>query len=66
MFISRAGQLLRMLLPQQSADLLRQRLVADMLTWAVVVAWEARAARVCCDTQGGGPRWRRLFDFPAA
>jgi len=39
------------------ADLLRQRRFADAPTWAVAVAWEARAARVCCDSQEKkGPR----------
>jgi hypothetical protein len=46
----------RVVLPQQSADLLRQRPFAGVPTWAVAPAWEAPAARVCCDTQEEGPR----------
>jgi hypothetical protein len=38
----------------------------DVATWAVAVAWKARAARVCCDTKERGPPWGRLFDSPAA
>jgi hypothetical protein len=52
--------------PQQMADLLRQQPFVDVPTWAVAPAWEARAARVCCDTQMGVPQWGRLSDFPAA
>jgi hypothetical protein len=36
-------------LSQQSANLLRQRPFAGEPTWALVLAWEAPAARVCCD-----------------
>jgi len=40
---------------QQTADLLRQPPVDDVPTWAVVTVWDARAARVCCDTKERGP-----------
>jgi hypothetical protein len=37
------------------ADLLRRQLVDDGWAWTVATAWDARAARVCCDTGSGGP-----------
>jgi integrase/recombinase XerD len=43
-------------LPQQMADLLRQRPLAGVPTWAVAAAWKAPAARVCCDTKERSPR----------
>jgi hypothetical protein len=36
---------------RQSADLLRQLVVDAGWSWAVVAAWDARVARVCCDSQ---------------
>jgi Transposase, Mutator family len=39
---------------QGMADLLRQQLVDDGWARAAVVAWKARAARICCDTRRGG------------
>jgi hypothetical protein len=38
-------------LSQQTADLLWHQLVDDGWVWAVAAAWDARAARVCCDTR---------------
>jgi hypothetical protein len=36
------------------ADLLRRQLVDDGWAWVVAATWDARAARVCCDTR----KWR--------
>ena len=36
------------------ADLLRQQLIDDSWAWAVVTVWDARTARVCCDSQERG------------
>ena len=53
-------------LSQQTADLLRQRPFADVPTSAVTVAWEARAARVCCDTRKWRSPWVRSCDSQPA
>jgi len=37
----------------------------DVATWAVAVAWKARAARVCCDTKERA-LVGKVFDSPAA
>jgi hypothetical protein len=42
-------------LSQQIGHLLRQQLVHDGQARAVAAGWEARAARVCCDTKEGFP-----------
>lgn len=43
-------------LVQRMADLLRQRLFADVSTSAVAAGWNAPPARVCCDTKERGLR----------
>jgi hypothetical protein len=51
---------------QQMADLLRQRLIDDVPTWAVAAAWEARAARVAATSQRGEVSTQHARPVPTA